>query len=255
MEQLGYSLRGQLLRNVDCGGAVAQDRMIVFAFHTPKIPASYASEWNLPLPPLLPPRPMTNCLQGPFGAGPVETAPPGKSIDQASICIPDSRSAPMPSRAGDWIHVPTGYRRLFSDKFAHSLGVPSSWAAKGKRPSCSRLVNVTTSVHIVETLGLSIVEFWIRFGRQLATPSSDPAPALPPESTPETKTHSVRFETTCGVWTWAPLDMAPGSPWHSTRLRNLKRAIGSLPKKGRSQAKRDGVKALLGTLSLLAGCG
>jgi hypothetical protein len=108
MKRLGYSVRGQVLSNLDCGGAVTQDKMIVFAFNTNKVPESYASEWKLTPPPMLPPRPMTNCLR-PFGAGSTETAPPGHATDQASIHIPDNRTAPMPLRAGDWIHVPTGY--------------------------------------------------------------------------------------------------------------------------------------------------
>ena len=216
--ELGHSSRFKLIPSTWVGGAVAQSRLLVARSST------HQPQWSwddIPAPSGI--RPMGNLLT-PRGLLPWKvkssTVPPPHGPHPHSL-----RDA-MPPRSGAWIETPDGVRRLQQCELLKGLGGRSN----KDDPISERLLRHTTSVFIWEHLSrcLALVSSpervrpnlftrWDDLGNQvLATPEVS--------SPPDPPAHLD----------WRPPDLSTGSPWHTERIRNLKKAVAECPGREKS---------------------
>lgn len=210
-QSLGYFTRHLLLRAIDVGGAVTQDRLIVV-----RLQRTYATcwEWGLQTP-CTSSRPMSNLLTIPAHL------PRGRRLyfHPASITGSprDASLEAMPDFPGALITTERGIRRLLHCELGRGLGIPKEWGVPDDSITGDDLLRSTSLFHY---------EF---LSSSFAPPSSPPTvlPAISadfvacPEDTSDTG-DSPPFD-------WKPPDLSVGSCWYATRLQNLQAACASYP--------------------------
>ena len=210
-EELGHRSRFQLLRAVDCGGAIQESRLIVA-----RVGKHWDPKWRWErFSPNPSPRPMGNLLT-PWGLPPRHVkkghgARPGTTH-------PHSDKDPMPNCIGAIIDAPKGPRRLQADEVARGLGCPSKILKVGPPLSAATLRH-TTSVFIWEALAQPIRG--VDLPPPLPVEVFETWDALSPLSGDG---FANRAQSTHTEFEWAPPDLAEGSPWHQARVQNLRQA-------------------------------